>query len=130
MTADLIPIIERVMKEHSVRSFLAKVIKDAFDTEMVSIHVHFNDLRSCMVDELFTAIGVACKADVAFSGENNAILVRPIPQAPRDTTPLRFAFLMDELDKRFPKGAEHRLYCAEPPELHLLREIDERLGAS
>lgn len=42
----------------------------------------------------------------------------------RGTVEQRFSNFMAELDKRFPKGAERRNLCAEPPESDLLREID------
>lgn len=46
----------------------------------------------------------------------------------RGTLKHRFEFLMHELEKRFPENTEHRKWCAEPPELDLLREIDRTLG--
>lgn len=124
MIADIIPIIEKTMTDHNVRSFGAKVVKDPFGTEMVSIHGHFNDLRWCDHDKMLTDLRVSCGADVAYGAEVNEILVRPLPENRPGTVPYRFGLLLAALDQRFPEGAEHRKYCAEPPESHLLREID------
>ena len=66
-------------------------------------------------------------AEVEF-GDLNEVLIRPLPEHRPGTMSYRFSRLLEELDKRFPKGASHRRTCGEPPELHLLREIDERLG--
>jgi hypothetical protein len=125
---DLIPVIKATMAKYNVRAFGEQVLTDPFGVKTVSINGHINDLRFCDSAGMFLALQLACNAEVTYAASNNAILVRPSPEHRPGTVSYRFSRLLEELDKRFPKGADHRRFCAEPPELHLLREIDAYLA--
>lgn len=124
---ELIPIIKQVMKDNDVRSFGECIIKNDFGEPMVAIHGHIMDLMHCDIDKLFIALEVATSSQVAY-GEQNYILIRPLPEQRPGTIGYRFNYLMDELEKRFPEGTVHRQLCSEPPESHMLREIDAYLA--
>lgn len=125
---DQIPQVEAIMASHEVRAFDAMVVTDSFGVEMIAIRGHLNDFRNADIDELFRDLRVALTANVALENESfNRILIRPLPQKRAGTIEYRFDWLMAELEKRFPEGTEHRMFCAEPPEAHMMREIDATL---
>lgn len=124
-----IPEIELIMEQHNVRGFSGAVINSAFGEAMISIRGHLNDMRFANLDKMFGALEAALHADVCLApDEYNKILIRPRPCAPeRGTVEARFEWLMWELERHFPKGTDYRKLCGEPPEVHMLREIEGEL---
>lgn len=125
---DQIKDVEAIMASHEVRAFSGEVVTDSFGTEMIAIRGHLNDLRNADIDEMFRDLRVALTANVVLEdGSYNRLLIRPLPHKQPGTIDYRFDWLMAELEKRFPEGTEHRMLCAEPPEAHMMREIDATL---
>lgn len=119
---NLVPTFQDIMRKHGVRLVWSEMRGDT-----LAIGCHLNDAMNCDPDAICREMKLAALVDVSFPGVNTIFVTRRQDTIP-GTIAYRFVRLMSELEKRFPRGTQHRMFCAEPPESHMLREIDATMA--